>query len=206
MSCFRLLVILLACVSALTAQAADQERALEIVKGKCHLCHGLNGEASNAIYPRLAAQNAAYIAKQLADFQAGRRKGTMNEMAQGLTEEEMLALGEYFAAQPAKTHKVRNKALAAVGYYLYIKGNKWEGLPACASCHGKTGAGAEGLPRLAGQHKRYLVQQMEAFKDRRRTNDNAIMFSIQEKLTEMERHALALYISGLTGEQEDPAR
>jgi len=202
MSHFQRLIVLLAFLAPITAPAADQERALEIVKGKCHLCHGLHGEASNAIYPRLAAQNASYIAKQLADFQAGRRKGTMNEMAEGLTKEEMQALGEYFAAQPAKTHKVRDKALAAVGYYLYIKGNKWEGLPSCASCHGKTGAGAENLPRLAGQHKRYLVQQREAFKERRRTNDNAIMFSIQEKLTEMERHALALYISGLNGEPE----
>ena len=185
-----------------TAVASEPRNALDIIKEKCQHCHGLKGEASNSIYPRLAGQNAAYIAKQLADFQSGRRKGTMNEMVKGLTADEMRSLGEYFAAQPPKSHRVFDKALAAVGYYLYHKGNRWNDLPSCASCHGENGSGSETLPRLAGQHKHYLVQQLDAFKERTRTNDNAIMFTIQGKLTEMERVALALYISGLKGDEE----
>ena len=179
------------------ASAADAGRALEIVQERCYLCHGMNGEASSAIYPRLAGQHAIYIAKQLADFKSGRRKGTMNEMAADLTPEEMAVLGEYFASQPPQSHRVRDKDFAAVGYYLYHKGNSYSGVAACQSCHGPDGKGTEQLPRLAGQHKRYIVEQLQAFNNGSRTNDHAVMHSIASKLTELEMQALAQYISGL---------
>ncbi|MCW8943572.1 MAG: cytochrome c4 [Sedimenticola sp.] len=173
------------------------ERAKEIVNGKCHLCHGKDGESSSAIYPRLAGQHAEYIAKQLSDFKAGRRKGTMNEMAADLTEEEMAALGKYFAEKPPQSHRVRDKEFEAVGYYLYHKGNSYSGVAACKSCHGEEGKGTQNLPRLAGQHKRYLISQLQDFNKRNRTNDNAVMHSIASKLTEFEIQALANYISGM---------
>ena len=180
-----------------SAEAADLNRVQEIVDQKCAICHGIGGEGSSAIYPRLAGQHAEYIAKQLADFQNGRRKGTMNEMAAGLTEDEMVALGDFFAAKPTKSHRVRDKEFAAVGYFLYHRGNKYSGVAACKSCHGDEGKGTKRLPRLAGQHKRYLMIQLQEFNQRKRTNDNAIMHSIASKLTELEIEALARYISGM---------
>ncbi|MCW8827385.1 MAG: cytochrome c4 [Gammaproteobacteria bacterium] len=177
--------------------SAQARPATEIVEKKCSLCHGIDGEGSSAIYPRLAGQHAEYIAKQLADFKSGRRKGTMNEMAADLSPEEMKALGEYFAAKPTKSHKVRNKDFSAVGYYLYHNGNQYTDVPACESCHGAEGNGTVQLPRLAGQHKRYLMGQLQDFNSRKRNNDNAIMHSIASKLTELEIDALALYISGM---------
>lgn len=180
-----------------TSSAAENRTALEIVEQKCSLCHGTNGEGSSVIYPRLAGQHAEYIAKQLADFKSGRRKGTMNEMAADLTSAEMDALGKYFAAKPSLTHRVRNKAFSAVGYYLFHYGNKYSDVPACESCHGVEGKGTIKLPRLAGQHKRYLSGQLQDFNERKRTNDNAIMHSIASRLTELEIEALALYISGM---------
>ncbi len=189
-------IILALTVGSVMADPAT-ERAKEIVNVKCHLCHGKDGESSSAIYPRLAGQDAAYIAKQLSDFKAGRRKGTMNEMAADLTEEEMTALGKYFAAKPPKAHRVRDKEFEAVGYYLYHKGNAYSGVAACKSCHGDEGKGTQNLPRLAGQHKRYLISQLQDFNKRNRTNDNAVMHSIASKLTEFEIQALANYISGM---------
>jgi cytochrome c553 len=184
-------------IAAQSAQAGDLQRAKEIVEEKCHLCHGTDGESSSAIYPRLAAQHEEYIAKQLADFQAERRTGTMNEMSQGLTTDEMRALGQYFAAKPALSHRVRNAEFAAVGRYLYMNGNKYSGVTACKTCHGEDGKGTQTLPRLAGQHKRYVADQLTEFHNRNRTNDNAVMHSIASKLTEMEIQALATYISGM---------
>jgi len=179
------------------ALADDAGRAQEIVDEKCHMCHGTDGESSSAIYPRLAGQHEEYIAKQLADFKEGRREGTMNEMAADLTPEEMMALGKYFAAKPPQKHRVRDKEFAAVGEYLYNKGNKYSGVTACKSCHGAEGKGTNQLPRLAGQHKRYVADQLMEFNSRKRTNDNAIMHSIASKLTELEIQALANYISGM---------
>ena len=77
-------------------------RAEEIVSGKCFLCHGMNGESSTSLYPRLAGQHYQYVAKQLADFKTGRRQSdTMQSMAAELSEAEMLALGVFFERKPA---------------------------------------------------------------------------------------------------------
>ncbi|MCP3867875.1 MAG: cytochrome c4 [Gammaproteobacteria bacterium] len=192
-----LILVLLALVS-IPVFSADMERAREIVEQRCGLCHGTQGEGSSVIYPRLAAQHREYISKQLADFKSGKRQGmTMNEIAADLTEEEMQALGAYFSVQPPRSHRVRDKEFAAVGYFLYHRGNQYSGVAACKSCHGPQGHGTKALPRLAGQHKRYLMDQLQDFNKRVRTNDNTIMYSIASKLTELEIEALARYISGM---------
>ncbi len=175
--------------------AADQNRAIKIVNEKCHLCHGHEGEASNVVYPRLAGQNKKYIVKQLTDFREKRRLGTMNDMANGLTNAEIGALADYFSAKPTLVHKIRNAELAAVGHYIFNHGNQYSDIPACASCHGVNGEGTDILPRLAGQHKHYVVSQLEDFSSQDRINE--IMNSIASKLTELEREAVALYVSGL---------
>ena len=185
------------------AHGADVDLAKTIVKQKCHLCHGEEGEASSAIYPRLAGQNRNYLVKQLKNFRDGKRKSdTMNEMAKDLKDDEIVALADYFSSKPALTHRVRDKEFAAVGRYLYKKGNKYSGIPACKSCHGEFGQGTDELPHLAGQHKRYVSDQLQAFGERARSNDNAIMHTIASKLTELEVEALALYVSGLKAEEK----
>ncbi len=190
-----LLSILL--ITASPLYAADQERAKQIVADRCHVCHGTEGEASNAVYPRLAGQNKEYIIKQLNSFRSGERKGMMNNIVADLKDEEIIALADYFSAKRTLRHRVRDKELAAVGKYIYHKGNKYSGVAACASCHGDRGQGNKDLPRLAGQHKRYLSDQLEAFIQRERTTDNAVMHNVAEQLTELERNAVALYASGL---------
>ena len=172
------------------------KRAQDIVSGRCSLCHGAEGESASPIFPRLAGQHPEYIAKQLADFKSGRRKGTMNDQAQELTEEEMKALGVFFAQKKPKAYTVSDQDLAAVGRYIYHKGNSYSGVAACTSCHGPTGDGTAQLPRLAGQHAAYAESQLKEFNKRERTNDNAVMHAIASKLTELEMRAVAVYLSG----------
>ncbi len=191
---FFLIFILVICINPLHA---SEELALPIVQDKCQHCHGLEGEASNILYPRLAGQHKKYIVKQLHDFRSGRREGTMNDMAKGLTDPEIAALADYFSSKPTLKHRVRNKELAQVGWYIFHRGNEYSGVPACASCHGENGEGSDKLPRLAGQHKRYVIDQLMEFNNRKRNNDNAIMHSIAEKLTELEIQAVSNYVSGL---------
>lgn len=182
---------------ALAQSAAPETRAREIVEGKCFLCHGLNGESTSELFPRLAGQHATYVAKQLRDFQAGRRISQMTEFAKGLTEAEILALGQYFERQDGQPHAVGDADLAALGRYLYQKGNPYSGVPACASCHGPRAHGTAGLPRLAGQHAEYTLRQLREFNKRTRTNDNAIMHSVATRLTELEARGVAEFLSGL---------
>lgn len=191
--CAALVVLALA---APGAAAADLDRARKIVAGRCFLCHGMEGESSSEVFPRLATQNATYVAKQLRDFQTGARKGTtMNGMVAGLTEADMADLGAFFAAQKADPHPPADAELAAVGRYLYAKGNPFSGVAACAGCHGPSAHGTETLPRLAGQQAPYIEGQLKEFNKRTRTNDNAVMHAIASKLTEFEVKALAEFLA-----------
>lgn len=176
----------------------DLARAAEISGGRCALCHGAEGDSSSPLYPRLAGQHHQYIAKQLGDFKSGRRKSdTMNGMAQDLTPDEMRALGVYFEQKPTKPREARDADLAAVGRFIFHRGNDFSGVAACAGCHGDKGHGTEQLPRLAGQVPRYTESQLKSFNTRARTNDNEVMHSVASKLTELEVKAVALYISTL---------
>ena len=180
------------------AAAADQQRAEEIVQGKCFICHGAEGESSSPLFPRLAGQNASYLTRQLADYQSGRRKSSaMQPMVEGLSPADLVALGRYFETRPVHVHAVDNTELAQMGRAIYHRGNPDSGVPACASCHGATAQGTANLPRLAGQHAQYTERQLKAFNQRERTNDNAVMHAVAAKLAEQELKAVASYLSGL---------
>lgn len=177
---------------------ANLARAEEIVQGQCFVCHGLQGESSSPIYPRLAGQHAEYIRKQLENYKSGARKSdTMQAQVTELTSEDILALGAFFQAKTSPPSDPTDQDLAGMGRYLYQKGKSYSGVPACASCHGATGLGTAQLPRLAGQRANYTETQLKNFNKRLRTNDNEVMHSIASKLTELEMHAVAEYISSL---------
>lgn len=191
------LALFLAAAPALADEAA-LTRAKKIVSGSCFLCHGTRGESASELYPRLAGQNAQYIAKQLANFKSGERKSeAMQPMARPLTAEDMRALGLYFSRQPSPPHAPADPALAARGSEIYRQGGAATEVAACIGCHGERGHGSEALPRLAGQVAGYIATQLKNFGTRERTNDNAVMHTIAAKMTEREMRAVAEYLSGL---------
>ena len=196
---------LVAAVSALvllkpgTARAApDVARGEEIVQGKCFICHGAGGESSSPVFPRLAGQNASYVARQLADYKSGKRKSSaMQPMVEDLSPDDFKALGAYFASRPTVVHAIDDADLAQMGKFIFQRGNPYSGVASCATCHGANAHGTDALPRLAGQHAQYTENQLKLFNKRERTNDNAVMHGIASKLTELELKAVAAYISGL---------
>jgi len=178
--------------------APDLARAEEIVQGKCFICHGAEGESSSPVFPRLAGQNATYLARQLADYRSGKRKSSaMQPMVDDLTPADFQALGAFFASRATIGHAVADPDLAQMGRFIYLRGNPYSGVASCATCHGNDAHGTETLPRLAGQHAQYTENQLRQFNTRERTNDNAVMHAIASKLTELELKAVASYISGL---------
>lgn len=184
---------------AAAAHAADHNaRAVEIVQAKCFLCHGADGESSSPVFPRLAGQHAAYIARQLADYKSGRRKSdTMRPMVDDLSNDDFVALGRYFESRKPVAHPQTDAELAQVGRFVFNRGNPYSGIPACAGCHGSNGHGTDAMPRLAGQHAQYLENQLKKYNTRERTNDNAIMHTVASKLTELETKAVSAYIAGM---------
>ena len=189
------LVVALLGSSVAWAQA-DEARAKKIAGGSCFLCHGAQGESTSEIFPRLAGQHAEYVAKQLAAFKSGQRKSTaMAEMVAKLTPDEMLALGKYYEKMNLPREEAKDPQLAAMGRYIYHNGNKFSGVPACASCHGTAAEGTASLPRLATQFSGYIHTQLKSFNKRERTNDNAVMHVVAQKMTELEMAAVAEYVS-----------
>lgn len=192
------LLSVLAVSPALAADKVDLARAEEIVAGRCSICHGLQGESASPVFPRLAGQHAEYVAKQLTDFKSGKRKSdAMRPQVEELTPEEMRSLGAFFEEKKIGGRRAKDPELQAVGKYLFARGNSFSGVPSCASCHGPQGLGTPLLPRLAGQHPRYIEEQIKQFNARERTNDNAVMHTVASKLTELETHAVAEYIATL---------
>ena len=175
---------------------ADEARAKKIAGGSCFLCHGAQGESTSEVFPRLAGQHAEYVAKQLAAFKSGQRKSSaMADMVAKLTPDDMLALGQYYAKFVPPKEPAKDPGLAKMGEYLYANGNKFSGVPACVACHGAKGEGSAQLPRLAHQFSGYLHTQLKQFNKRERTNDNAVMHAVAEKMTELEMAAVAEYLS-----------
>lgn len=197
------------CLASAASAAAltdkQLERVREIIDEACVFCHGEKGEASNPIYPRLAAQNREYLAKQLRLFRSGARKSeVMNTQAADLTDEEIEALAAYFASQPPQAHKLpdteQEKLLWQVGKYVYRFGDAYQDIPPCMTCHGKDARGSRTLPRLAGQHRKYIVNQLLAFQSGKRKTDDAVMRSIAKNLSRLEMEGVALYLSTLRPE------
>lgn len=181
--------------SAAWAQA-DEARAKRIAGGSCFLCHGAQGESTSEAFPRLAGQNAEYVAKQLEAYQTGTRKSSaMTQMVAKLTPDEMLALGKYYEKMSLPREEAKDPQLAAMGRYVYHNGNKFSGVPSCVSCHGMNAEGAANMPRLATQFSGYIHTQLKSFNKRDRTNDNVVMHVVAEKMTELEMAAVAEYVS-----------
>src|SRR5205823_8676273 len=83
------------CASHL-AQAADVEAGKQKAQ-TCAVCHGANGKSSNELWPNLAGQRAAYLAKQLKAFRGGARTDSMmTPMAKPLTDADIENLAAYF--------------------------------------------------------------------------------------------------------------
>ena len=66
--------------------------------GMCAACHGAAGISAIPMYPNLAGQKEAYLAKQLKDFKSGARKDpVMAPMAMALNDEDVANVSAYFA-------------------------------------------------------------------------------------------------------------
>lgn len=175
----------------------DDAKAKKIANGSCFLCHGSRGESTSEIFPKLAGQHAQYITHQLQSFKNGSRKSTaMSDMVAKLSPEDMQALGRYYEKFELPKEEPKEPMLAGMGQYIYHNGNKFSGVPACVGCHGINADGAANLPRIGRQFAGYIESQLKLFNKRERTNDNAVMHMVAEKMTPMEMHAVAEYLSG----------
>jgi cytochrome c553 len=194
----------LAFASAASAAAESAASAPEPAKGAalstavCAACHTNDGSRGSAANPILQGQHPDYIVKQLTEFKAGLRDNPiMRAMAAPLSEADMKNVAAFYAGKQAKPGFAKNKDLVSVGEKVYRGGIADRSVPACAGCHGPSGAGIPAqYPRLAGQHADYVEAQLVAFRGGARHN-NPAMTAIAAKLNDREIKAVADYVAGL---------
>ena len=197
----------LAATSA-TAQegaAAAAEGSVDAGRTKsvtCAACHGADGNSVTPDWPMLAGQHATYIVRQLRAFKSGERTDvTMKPFADLLSEQDMLDVAAYFAAQKP-TPKGADPALVGLGQQIYRGGVPARGVAACIACHGPEGNGnpLAAYPRVGGQHAAYVTKQLNAYASGDRRSDvdlNQMMRNVAGELFEDEIRALASYVQGL---------
>lgn len=190
-------VMLVVSVEAL-AEDPSTRTAEQIVNTVCAACHAPDGNSAISLNPKLAGQHPEYLQKQLTEFKSGKRaNAVMSAMAAGLSDEEMKALADYFAAKRLNLGQAKTNGAGSLGEKMYRAGNAANNTPACAACHGPTGAGLPiQFPRLGGQHADYTLAQLKAFRTGERANA-PMMMAITAKMTDAEMAAVADYIEGL---------
>ncbi|KPN71121.1 cytochrome c [Neisseria sp. 83E34] len=190
------------------APKADVAKGKEIAATLCSSCHATDGNSGIATYPRLAAQMPNYIEKHARDIRDGKRTwGNAEQMRVSpgistLTDEQIRDVAAFFATQYPKAGEVHPKENPELGAKLFRGGLAEKGIPACMSCHGPNGAGMPAggtdtlaFPRIGGQHKEYVVEQLKAYQSGVRKN--AMMEDIAKRLSAEEMNAVGNFIQGL---------
>lgn len=164
----------------------------------CVACHGAAGNSTIAQNPKLAGQHAAYLKKQLYDFQGpNRNNAIMTGIAKAMNEEDIRNMAAYLDQQKPAPGAARNKNSVELGKKIYRAGIAEKNVPACAGCHSPNGAGIPAqYARVAGQHQDYTVAQLQNFRSGSRANSTQ-MTVIGKRLSDEEMQAVADYIAGL---------
>jgi cytochrome c553 len=186
-------LVSLSCLSFVSL--AHAQPATDAVIHKCESCHGPGGNSSSDSVPRLNGQQVQYLRARLFELRDPLR-GTfhsidaMFENANSVSDTTISTLAKYFATQPV-TASVPKGSEAALGKQIYENGAS-NGVSPCSSCHGSGGEGHAAVPRLTGQHKAYLLQQLEALMLTARTSEP--MNHQAYHLTEDQMRALVAYL------------
>ena len=178
---------------------AGDAKAGQAKAGACAACHGLDGNSTDAQYPKLAGQQERFIWRQLQLFKSGERENPiMSGMAAPLSEQDMRDIGAFFASGPNA-----GKKFYKVGESIFRAGKPKADVPACLACHGPTGRGNPGpsYPSLGGQHSAYTVARLQFFRGGgvwgKDSHANVIMSQVARDLSDEEIQGLATYIEGL---------
>ncbi len=201
-----LVTVVAVLVSAPIAQAAgappagkiDVARGQQIAAGVCVACHALDGTRGISANPILQGQHGEYLVKQLREYKSGARENAiMKGFASTLTDDDMRHVAAFYASRKAVPGNATNKETVALGERIWRGGIADRNIPACASCHGATGAGIPAqYPRIGGQHVEYTEAQLNAYRAGTRKN-NAQMLGVAAKLNDREIKAVADYAAGL---------
>jgi cytochrome c553 len=176
----------------------------------CALCHAFNGISDGSgAFPRIAAQPAFYLARQLRAFASGdRANAVMSPIAKVLSDDDIADVTAYYAGVKAPYLPLARPAPALIdhGEQLAKVGSAAKDLPACNNCHGPGGTGEPpAIPYLAGQYAQYITFELQMWQRGYRKNSQDTMLRIAGKLDDRDIAALAAYYQQVLGPDQTPA-
>lgn len=182
---------------------ANDSNVVSSKLSRCVTCHTESGNSIVSIWPKIAEQHFDYVVKQLIEFKKGKNGDrfdpNMFAMLQGINEDELLELADYYSKQVLEKNKGPvNLSRFEIGKKIYLYGDNSSKLTGCVGCHGIDGYGNKlaKFPILKWQHKDYLVTQMKKFRSGERSNDfNSIMRDISSNMTDEQINSVSEYIS-----------
>ena len=208
-------VLVLAAAAALAAGCADPERSRDLANPKvsavtlaqqvCANCHGTNGNSVSPNFPKLAGQVAPYLVAQLNGFKSHNRRDPagyeyMWGLSRSLTEDQIKGLADYYASQTLTPQGIEgDRRRLDAGRSIFASGVAAAGVSACAGCHGDRGQGMGAFPRIAGQHRDYLVKQLIVFQRTDQRPEGAVMKTVAHALTQQNIDDVADYLQALPG-------
>jgi cytochrome c553 len=168
----------------------------------CSACHGVTGESTSPMFPKLAGQRKEYLVAQLTDFKGHERSDSRgSEYMWGFTHlssQQVDELADYFSSQPPMRGQAETAdASLARGEAIFRQGIPDKGVVQCASCHGAMGEGQGVYPRLAGQHAHYLLEQIKVFQLTDQRPRGAVMKQVTHELSDADAQAVTRYIAAL---------
>jgi len=198
--------------SAPAAPAAKQEqhaaggaKSIEARVAMCMGCHNIIDYKGTfpEVYrvPKIAGQNAKYIAAALNAYKNGDRKHpTMRGIAGSLSDQDIADISDYYSklAGETKLPDQPTKQPNAQVAQLIQKA-------ACQSCHGSNFSKPidPSYPKIAGQHDDYLFVALKAYKTENNPafgRNNGVMGAIAKQFSNSELKALAEYVGSLDSE------
>lgn len=184
--------------------AAERPEAVET----CAHCHGEDGLSEDSEIPIIAGASAFFLENQLFIYkeearpcEADRFKDTAEveaeshcALATGLSEDDIIALAEYYGSQPFQpADQPVDQALAEKGASIHNR--------SCDKCHAEGGSlKLDDAGILAGQWKPYLIEQMEYFRNGDRWQPEKMQPKMEE-LSEQDIKALAEFYASQGAER-----
>jgi cytochrome c553 len=174
--------------------AAALPAAAETVKERlptCLACHGETGQSQNPDVPSLGAQQAFYVTVQLLMFRERMRVvDPMNDMAKGLSDDDLKSFAEIIAKLPAPKppDDPVDEARMARARDLVAQNR-------CNFCHRPDFSGQDNVPHIANQREDYLVKALRGYKDNSRRGYDSSMADVIAPITDPQILDLAYYIA-----------
>lgn len=183
----RSIVVALCFVPAHPAHAETLEARLAL----CIACHGANGQSALPEVPSLAGQPAFFLTLQLFMFRQNLRVvEPMNQMMQGLNDEDLRNMAAYLAKLvPPKPVGGPIDPVRMERAQLVIEQHR------CNFCHDRDYSGGHNVPRLAGQREDYLVKAMREYKNNTRRGYDDSMADVLYPISDEQILELAYFFA-----------